>query len=201
MRGTKYRLVALLLLLSVCGASIAAVLDRDASMLRIRMGANGAGTDTVVYNAGIPASMGGLSGVTAAPQTISTNSMTGGSGVYTVRVVTDLNARGGETDLSADFSYDSSQPLVCSTPATCGSEIIEFSEISWTTRDSDTHTSPTSYNNLADQFIQDQQDTDPTLGGTNNRHRNHFRFQFDNMELLPAGEYVGTITMNGVGQF
>ena len=188
--------------LLVCGSAVAEVLDRSSPFIRIRLGDNTVGsTNLVIYNAGVPTSMGGLSGVTAAPQTISTNTVSGGSGAFTVRVVTDLNARNGVSPVQGTFSYDSAQPMTCTTAATCGGTTIPFSNISWTTRDNDTHTAVTRYDDTANQVIQVQTDTNVATVGDSNRHRNYFRYEFDNATLLPAGTYEGTITINGTGQF
>ena len=99
------------------------------------------------------------------------------------------------------FSYDSSAPMACSTAATCGTTAIPFSAISWTTPDADTHTPVTRLDGTANQIAQVQTDTNVALGGDDNRHRNYFRYEFDNATLLPAGTYEGTITINGTGRF
>lgn len=190
------------MLLLICGSAVAEILDRNTNMIRIRLGDNAVGaSNLVIYNAGVPASMGGLSGVTAAPQTISTNNISGGSGNFRVRIVTDLNARGRVARLEGTFSYDSSQPLSCTTATTCGGTTIPFSNISWTTRDADTHTAVTRFDDTANQITQVQTDTNIAIGGDNNRHRNYFRYEFNNAVLLPAGTYEGTVTINGTGRF
>lgn len=178
----------------------AEILNGSTSMLRVRLGDNANGsTNTVVYDAGVPAEIGGLAGVTAQPQTTSDTVVSGGSGVYRVRIVTDLNARNGLTQLDGTFSYDSSQPMLCVTPATCGGATISFTRISWNLRDNDTHTAVTQYDGTANQIEQVQTDTDPAPNRLNTRHRNYLQYVFDNAELLPAGTYEGTITLSGVG--
>lgn len=191
------------LLIIFCGQqAIAEILNSSTSFIRIRLGDNVRGnTNTVIYTPQIPADMGGLIGVTAQHEAISTNFISGGSGVFEVRVVTDLNARNGLAQLEGRFSYDSSQPMACITAATCGATTIPFDRISWNLRDSDTHTAVTQFDNTADQVTQIQLDTNPATNGTNTRHRNYFQYVFDNMELLPAGTYEGVISINGTGSF
>lgn len=178
---------------------MAEILNANSQLLRLRLGdnANG-GTSTVIYEAGIPASMAGLTGVTASPSTTSTNAVAGGSGVYTVRIVTDVNARGSVAPpLQGTFSYDSSVPMSCVTPATCAATTIPFTQISWNLRDNDTHDLVTQYDGGANQLAQLQTDTSAANGQFENRHRNYFEYVFDNANLLPAGTYEGTITLNG----
>lgn len=151
----------------------------------------------MIYNAGIPADMGGLPGVTAQPATISTNTVSGGSGVFEVRIVTDLNARNGVTNLTGSFAYDSTQPMTCTTPSTCGSESINFNQISWNVRDNDTHTSVTQYDGTSNQIANVQIDNNPANNQLETRHRNYFQYIFDNASLLPAGTYEGIVTING----
>ncbi len=202
MRNSKVRSNVLvgLLLLALTHSAIAEVLDNTTSYIRIRLGDNAIGsTNTVVYNAGIPADMGGLPGVAAQPSTISTNAISGGSGVFEVRVVTDLNARNGLTSLTGTFAYDSSQPMTCSTPSTCGTESINFNQIRWNVRDNDTHTSVTAFDGSANQVTNVQRDTNPANNREDTRHRNYFQYIFDNATLLPAGTYEGTVTLSGTG--
>ena len=200
---TKRRAALAAVLLLACGeAAYAEILNSNTNFIRIRLGDNSlGGTSTVIYEPQIPASMSGLTGVTAQPETASTNNIGGGSGVFTVRVVTDLNAKNGVVPIQGTFSYDSSQPMQCITPASCDTNTVPFTRIRWNVRDTDTHTSVTQYDGTANQVIQVQTDTDGASRTTNTRHRNHFQFIFDNAELLPAGTYEGTITMNGVGRF
>jgi len=198
---TNKRIAAVaLLLLGDC--AVAEILNSNTPLIRIRLGDNTVGsTNLVIYNAGVPTSMGGLAGVTATPQAISTNNVSGGSGAFTVRIVTDLNAKNGVRRLEGTFSYDSSQPLVCTTAATCGTTTIPFSNISWSVRDGDTHTAVTRFDGTANQVTQVQTDTNTANNRDNTRHRNYFQYQFDNAVLLPAGTYEGTMTINGSGRF
>ena len=191
-----------LLFLILAEPVFAEILSRNSPFMRIRLGDNvTGGTNTVVYDAQIPASMGGLTGVTASPETVSNTVIGGGNNPFRVRIVTDVNARSGLTFLQGTFAWDSSQPMQCVTPATCGTTDIAFTRIRWNTQDSDTHVAVTSYDGSANQVAQVQTDTNPATNGTNNRHRNHFQYIFDNAELLPAGTYEGTVTLNGTGTF
>lgn len=191
------------LLLVLCAQhSAAEILNNNTAMIRIRLGDNVRGaTNTVVYEAQIPADMGGLVGVTAQPEAISTTTVSGGSGVYRVRIVTDLNARNGLARLEGRFSYDSSQPMTCVTVASCGTSTIAFDKIRWNVRDNDTHAAVTQFDNTPAQLTQIQRDTNPLTNRDNTRHRNYFQYVFDNAELLPAGTYEGIVTINGVGNF
>ena len=194
--------LALLVLLLVGEPVIAEVLNSSTPMIRIRLGDDAQGsTNTVIYNAGVPADMGGLPGVTAAPIAVANNAIAGGSGSYHVRIVTDLNARSGVTSLEGRFTYDSSTPMSCVTPASCGGTTISFQRVSWTMRDSDTHTAIDQFDGTANQLAQIQRDTNPATNQTRTRHRNYFQYAFDNAELLPAGTYEGIVTLNGTGTF
>ncbi|MEM1434955.1 MAG: hypothetical protein AAGG11_12920 [Pseudomonadota bacterium] len=201
MRGSARQRLLLLLLLTA-EPTLAEILSANTPLIRLRLGDNVRGsTNTVVYDAGIPATMGGLAGVTAAPLAVSSTSVPGGSGVYRVRLVTDLNAFGSIGRLEGRFSFDSSVPMSCVTPATCGASTISFQRISWTTRDSDTHTAVTRFDGTASQLAQVQIDSNPARNQTDTRHRNYLQYAFDNVELLPAGTYEGSITLNGSGTF
>ena len=181
------------------GASaLAEVLNANAPMIRLRWGDNVRGSvNTIVYEPGVPSEFSTLPGIVTDPTAVSTTSVPGGSGNFRVRIVTDLNARSGLTTLTGRFSYDSSQPLQCVTPATCGTATIPFDRIGWSVRDNDTHTAVTRFDGSADQPAQIQVDTNPANNRTNTRHRNYQQFSFDNLELLPAGTYEGTTTLNG----
>jgi len=198
----KKYLLALVICCTWLAPVAAEILNSNTPLIRIRLGDNARGsTNTVIYNAGIPASLGGLPGITAAPLTNSTNNISGGSGVYTVRIVTDLNARKPVAALVGEFSYDSSSPMVCVTAATCAGTTIDFSKISWNVRDADTHTATTQFDDSPNQLAQFQKDGNPATNQDDTRHRNYFQYVFDNSTLLPAGTYEGTITINGVGTF
>ena len=179
------------------GVVSAEILNNNTPYLRNRIGSGG-GVNTVIYEAGIPASLGGLPGVTAQPETISTNNINGGSGVYTVRIVADVNAKGPvAAPLTGIFTYDSSSPLTCTTAATCGTETISFTNIRWNAGDSDTLNSVLQYNGTAAQVFQVQTDTSNVNNQLNTRHRNYYQFVYDNADLLPAGIYEGVVTING----
>ena len=200
-RVTSYTFAALLIL-AIAQSATAEILNSNTAFIRIRLGDNVRGsTNTVIYNAGIPADLGGLSGVTAQPDAISTNVISGGSGVFEVRIVTDLNARNGVVPVEGRFSYDSSVPMSCTTAATCGTTSINFDRIRWNVRDNDTHTAVTQFDGTASQTTQIQLDTNGATNQQGTRHRNYFQYIFDNQEFLPAGTYEGTITIIGEGRF
>lgn len=165
---------------------------------RIRVGSFTSSVDTVIYEAGIPASMGSLPGVTADPYTVSTNAIGGGDGAYTVRIVTVANARdASRTPLTGVFRYDSSSPMVCITAATCGSNSISFTHINWLARDSDTLNTVLQYDASASQVFQTQIDIDPASDQFEHRHANAYQFRFANDQLIPAGTYEGTVRIIG----
>jgi len=196
------RVFAALLVLAIAHSATAEILNSNTPFIRIRLGDNGRGsTNTVIYNAGIPAELGGLSGVTAQPDTISTNVIAGGSGVFEVRIVTDLNARNGVVPVQGTFSYDTSTPMGCITAATCGTTSINFNRIRWNVRDNDTHTAVTQFDGTANQVTQVQLDTNVAGNQQGTRHRNYFQYIFDNQVFLPAGTYEATMTINGEGRF
>ncbi len=154
------------------------------------------GVNTVIYEAGLPAEMGGLPGVTAQPEAISTNAVTGGIGVFSVRVVADLNARNGATTTVGTFTMNSTATMNCTTAASCGGESISLTTISWNTRDNDTLNAVTQYDGSANQILQIITDTNPATNGTDTRHRNYNQYLYDNAFLLPAGTYQGTMTLS-----
>ena len=196
--GNALGLIALLLL----GDAHAEIVDANSPLIRVRLGDNGRGAvATVEYEAGIPGALGGLPGVTAAPHSTSVNAIPGGSGAYTVRIETDVNAKAGISFVEGTFSYDSSQPMTCITPATCGGAAIPMTRISWLARDGDAHASVLQYDGTANQVTAVHSDVDGSRNGSANRYRNFLQFRFDNSELLPAGTYEGTVTLNASGQF
>jgi hypothetical protein len=194
----KVLMLSLLFLFMETGVVLAESQIRNTPRLRIRLGTNNNTINTVIYNAGIPIELNGLAGATATP-TVSVNGISGGSGVYTVRVVTDVNARTANpptnVPLTGQFSYDSSTPMSCVTPASCGTETIDFSKISWTARDGDVHNSVFQYDDSASQLTHTQIDTNGAAAGV--RDRNYFQYVYANDLLIPAGTYEGIITLDG----
>ena len=191
--------ISLLLIFADVTVVLAEMLTSNTPRIRIRLGTNNNTINTVIYNAGVPVELNGLAGAAAAP-TISTNGIGGGSGPFTVRVVTDINARTANpatsVPLTGEFSYSSSVPMSCVTPASCGAETIDFSKISWTARDADVHNSVFQFDDSANQPTHMQTDNNGAAAGT--RHRNYFRYVYANDLLLPAGTYEGIITLQGV---
>ena len=193
------------------GAAQAEIRNSTTPYLRARMGQSGGAVSTLIYNAGIPgggAGLSGLVGVTTAPVTISTNPISGGvtrAGVlYSVRVVTDVNRRGGGTGpITGKFHYDSSTPMSCTTPASCNGTTIPLSKISWAIDpvNNDTLNTVTSYDNTAAQLYQTQTDSNPANGGTGTRHRTYYQFRYANDTLLPAGTYEGSVIVTGEGTY
>lgn len=194
----------LLILLSLTELTYLSVLHAEivnnvnTSFIRVRYGTNSGSIDTVIYEPLIPTEFNGLAGITTQASTMSTTAIAGGSGTHRVRIVTDLNAKGPvAAPLTGIFSYDSSNPLTCTTPAFCGATTINFSKISWSARDADTLHTVTQYNNAAIQVFQTQTDTDHNNKKLNPRHKNYYRFEYLNDTLLPAGTYEGTVVING----
>lgn len=185
---------------------LAEILNSTTPQLRIRVGDNVNGSvNTVIYNAGIPAELDSLAGATGAPETISTNPISGGSGIYTVRYVTDVNARTHRNNaiatnvpLTGTFSFDSSAPLTCTTPASCGGNTIPFSKIKWNIRDNDTLNGANQYDGSANQVFQNQTDIDGAQNKKDTRHRNYYQYIYINDLLRPAGIYEGVVEINGV---
>lgn len=169
-------------------------------MIRFRLGSNIVNqVNTVIYNADIPGAMAGLPGVTAQPEEPSTTPIAGGSGIYEVRIVTDVNSKGNAPNpLTGTFSYDSSTNMTCTTPATCGGESIPFTKIRWETRDGDTLNTVSNYDGSANQVFQVQTDANPNNATV--RHRNYYQYIYINDILRPAGTYQGAITVNGSAQ-
>jgi len=176
-------------------------LSRNTPFLRVRVGTNGGSPATVEYNPGIPPLFTALGGGASEAEHTSTNNIAGGSGTYTVRIITDVNLKAPITDpsLSATFNYNSSSPMACTTPATCGTSSIPMTQIAWDARDNDTLNTVFQYDGSANQLFQTQTDVNPANNGTNNRHRNFYRFRYINNVLYPAGTYEGTVIYSGSG--
>lgn len=185
------------ILLLILVPAISAILNRNTPFIRIRVGANNNTINTVIYNAGIPSDFIGVPGLIVDGETISTNAISGGSGAFTVRYITDVNAKGPvSAPLTGAFSYDSSTPMSCIT-AFCVGETISFTKIKWTALDGDTLNTVLSYDATANQVYQIQTDISNLNNQSNTRHRNFYQYAFINDTLLPAGEYLGTVTING----
>lgn len=197
----RYVASCLLLIGLSATTAFAEILNSSTPQLRIRLGANGTGaTETVIYSAGIPSSMGGLLGVTADGDTESTNVIGGGNNPFTVRIVTDVNARNGAATLTGTFVYDSSTPMQCITPLSCGTQTLSFNKVRWRARDGDTLNSVLQYDASAAQVFQVQTDSNPLNNQAQTRHRNHYQFIYINDVLMPAGTYEGEIEARGSTQ-
>lgn len=200
LRVTSFKKGVVFLILGLfCSEIYAEIFNANTPLIRMRIGSNNNAINTVVYNAGIPAELGGLPGVTSEDEIISVNGIAGGSGVYRVRIVTDVNARPNTgAPLTGVFSYDSSNPMGCITAATCGGASIPMTKIRWNVRDGDTLNTVVNYNGSANQVFQTQIDTNISIRGR--RARNYYQYVFVNDTLFPAGTYEGTVTLNGIGQ-
>ncbi len=203
---TRTRYISVFLLaLSSSAPSWAEIYNSNTSLIRVRIGANGNTVNTVEYKPGIPAEMSGhvagIAGVNAEAEHVSTSAASGSSGVYKIRIVADLNARNGVVPLTGTFSYDSSIPMACVTPVSCGSATISFQKIKWNARDSDTLNSVLQFDGTANQVFHQITDTNNATNGSNTRHRNYYQLIFENDELLPAGTYEGTTYLNGEGSY
>lgn len=181
----------------------------DEKNMRVRIGSSGSGNiSTVIYNAGLPAELVGLPGIATEPVITSTNVIEGGSGGYTVRIVTSVNRReqgnpaiATTGPITGRFYYDSSSPMTCVTPASCGLTSIPFTKISWEARDGDTLNDVLKYDGMANQIFQTQIESDERNNMRDMRHQNYYKFKYDNDVLLPAGVYEGRIDINADGVF
>lgn len=189
-----------LLTVSPCIADI--LNSRNTPYLRIRVGDNSSGSNPnyVEYNPLAPAYFAGLGAPTGQTESvyISTNNISGGSGVFKVRVITDVNAKFFIfPPLTGTFSYDSSTGMQCITPTTCGSTSIPFTKIAWNARDNDTLNTVFQYDGSSNQTFQIQTDTNSSSTQFNTRHRNFYQYRFINDQLFPAGTYEGIVTIYG----
>ena len=192
-------IAAVVLPIAMTSSALAEIRNGNTPLLRVRVGPSG-GVATVIYEAGIPTEMGSLAGVIAEPVTVSTNPISGGSGVFTVRFVTDVNAIfvfGATAPQTGRFFYNATTDMTCVTAPSCNGASIPLDRISWTARDSDTLNTVFRYSSTMVEEFQEQTDNDNANNGTDTRHRNWYQYRFDNDELLPAGTYEGTVTITG----
>jgi hypothetical protein len=182
----------------------AEVWNVETSLLGVRYGSSGVGggsIDTVIYHPLIPTEFSDLFGVTTQTSVVSTTPISGGVGGFNVWISTDVNAKGSvPAPLIGTFSYNSSAPMTCITPESCGSASINFSKISWSSRDADTLSSVRQYNGSAEQVFHVQTDTSNLQNHADAHHRNYYQFEYLNDTLLPAGIYEGMVTINGSAQ-
>ena len=190
-------LIALLFLAEV-NVALSAIQNRNTPQLRIRVGSNAGSGDTVEYAPGLPPIFTTLGGYVSEAEHTSTNAVSGGSGSYTIRYITDANRKGFfEAPVNATFSYDSSAGMTCTTPASCGTINIPFNHIRWDARDGDTLNTVLQYDGTANQVFQSQSDSNPANNATATRHRNFYRYHYINNVVYPAGIYRGTVIISG----
>jgi hypothetical protein len=98
----------------------------------------------------------------------------------------DARARAPGTSTKTVFwVVDSSQPLVCSTPATCGSTTIALSKIRWTTP-AGSEIPSGQFSGAPNQALYSFQ--------TSRYVYTYQTFYFINDEIYPAGNYAGRVT-------
>lgn len=186
------------LLLFSCSVSTMAEITNSSQFLRIRIGTNNGTINTVEYEPGLPPFLTAIGGGVSEAETISTNRIAGGTAVFTVRIVTDVSFRNPFiAPVTGTYTYNSATPMLCSTPASCGAEVIPMTKISWRPSDNDTLNTITRYDGGANQEFQEQTDFNPANFGSNNRHRNRYQFRYTNDVLYPAGTYFGTVVLTG----
>ncbi len=199
----KKALLSIFLAFFLSSLSIADILNpNNASYLRIRVGdnSNGSNPNYVEYRPLAPAYLTGLGAPAGQTEafSISTTDIQGGSGVFEVRFITDVNAKGFVfPPLTGTFTYNSSTGMQCITPTTCGSVTIPFTKIAWNARDNDTLNTVFQYDGSSNQTFQIQTDTSSASNRLNTRHRNFYQYRFINDQLFPAGTYEGVVTING----
>ena len=100
-------------------------------------------------------------------------------------VLIDAQARAPlRNSRTAIWTVDSSQPLRCATPATCGATAIPMSKLRWSVTDG---------NEIADGRFSDSPNQ-PLATFLNSRYVYVFkRFFFVNDEVYPAGTYTGRV--------
>lgn len=163
-------------------------LNNNGARLRIRVGGNGNGNvDTVVFD--VP----GMNVGDGTP-VVSTNAIPGSSGIYTVRFVMDTKRILNGT--TGNFYGDSSSPMTCDTPITCGSESVDFDAVSWVLRDGGDMMGLASSFDNTNQLLHSQ--TLPPLGVNGLRYRDYAQFSYSNTQILPAGTYRGTVVFTAL---
>jgi hypothetical protein len=110
----------------------------------------------------------------------------GENGVPNQTSLIDARARSpGNVSRTVFWVVDSSAPLVCSTPATCGSTTIALSKIRWTTP-AGSEIPSGQFSGAANQALYSFQ--------TSRYVYTYQTFYFANDEIYPAGNYSGRVT-------
>ncbi len=110
----------------------------------------------------------------------------GENGVPNQTSLIDARARSpGNVSRTVFWVVDSSAPLVCSTPATCGSTTIALSKIRWTTP-AGSEIPSGQFSGAANQALFSFQ--------TSRYVYTYQTFYFANDEIYPAGNYSGRVT-------
>ena len=156
--------------------------------ITIRAGSANMGVaDTVIFD------VSGNDAATNAP-VVSTNPISGGVGNFTVQFV--METRPPPVGGIGRFVGDSSQPLSCLSPVSCGATTIPFNTISWITRDNDHMELASAFSGAGNQLLHTQQESILATGlGT--RVTDYVEFTFSNAELRPAGTYRGRVNFTG----
>ncbi len=156
--------------------------------ITIRAGSASMGVaDTVIFD---------VSGNDAASNSpvVSTNPINGGVANFTVQFV--METRKPPANGVGRFFGDSSQPLSCLSPTSCGTTTIPFDTISWITRDNDMMELASAFSGAGNQLLHTQTENllTPALG---TRVTDYVEFTFSNSELRPAGTYRGRVNFTG----
>ncbi len=191
----NHRIIAPIMFISLAAmitstAALAEVrkIGDDTIKLRVRVGDNNPNNiNKVIFN--LP----GQNQLGNGTEVASLNSILGGSGAFTVRVVTD-NRR--DPPGTAKLFADSSSPMTCQTAVSCDGTSISFTKISWERRDGDNFNSASSFDGSNNQLLHQQTvtDTDPANPKKGYRYRDYIKFKYANDIFLPAGTYRGRVT-------
>ncbi len=121
-----------------------------------------------------------------------------GSSSTAGRVTILVQTRNSAAQTNLRVTANSSAGLTCVSGSGCGSTIIPFSTISWTSYNTDT-TYPTldfqsgTFNGTTTQQLLMGVTTGLTLTGTSVRVQNELVFSYNNTTLYPAGQYRGRV--------
>lgn len=106
------------------------------------------------------------------------------NGVVTTTLIDAYARAPGNSHREAVLSVDSSQPLVCATPSTCGSVTIPMTRFRWTVSGGE-EIAPGAFNGTADQTL---------LSFRTSRYVFVYKtFFYANETIVPAGRYTGRV--------
>jgi len=176
---------AFLLLMPCVALANLAVVANAPTQIRLRIGATGA----TITTASVTVAGGNVGSGVGQLTTAAATARTGSSCATANSVFFNAEARANPAR-TATLTANSTAGLSCTTPATCGTDNIPFTQIGWT------NTPPVAYNpaTIPSGTFSGSAAQSIISFSTSNQSQDCLRFQYLNTNIVRQGNYAGNVT-------